>query len=122
MSRIPLAGVLGLGCLLPSLASAAQISAEQAKAAAIDGMRKDSNDANLDMFDVLVGDAPMTYPELLATTHAPDVFRSKKWKARLAGRTFWLVKFRIRDDPNLIVAGGGAGVFVEAAKGTVLGI
>jgi len=51
-----------------------------------------------------------------------DVFKLKKWKARLAGRAFWLVQFRVPEDPNLITAGSGSWVFVDALKGTVLGI
>src|SRR5689334_16847344 len=103
MTRFASARILVVGCLLPSLvASAGQITAEQARAAAVDARRKAHS--NPDVFDIFVNDAPLGYPELLAMTPHTDVFKSKKWKARLAGRTFWLVQFRVPDDPDSISA------------------
>jgi hypothetical protein len=122
MIRFSSPRILGLVWLLPSLVAAAgQITAEQAKAAAIDGMRK--NHSNPDLFDAsLLSDAPLSYGELLGRTAHTDVFKLKKWKARLARRTFWVVQFAVPQDPGLITAGSGAWVFVDALKGTVLGI
>jgi len=121
MNLRSLAQMVSFACLLPSLiASAGPITAEQAKTAAVDARRKAHS--NPDLFDIVVSDAPLTYRELLALTSHTDVFKSKQWRARLAGRTFWLVEFRIPEDPNLITAGSGSWVFVDAAKGTILGI
>jgi len=101
-------------------ASAVDVTAKQAIKAAIDEKRRLHEKPEL--FEIVTGETPMTYQQLLKRTSHSSVFRTTKWKALLGSRTFWLVEFRIPENTTEIVGGGGSWVFVDSRDGTVVSI